>query len=865
MENQIVPNCFPTVETSYRLAIIGEAPGAEEVVARTPFVGAAGRLLSALLSRCGIMRSACFVGNICQHRPMNNDISTFEWGGEEIQSGLERLKADLETFRPTCILLLGATALRAFTGEHRSIEDWRGSVFAAAEISPGTKCIASYRPADCLRMSELTPLLNFDLRRARSDADFPDLRLPERSFELSLSADEIIARLDAIEPNTLVSFDIEGGLDSLSCLSISTDPGSGFIIPFEASVGTSKWDIDTEVRIWAAVKKLMERSDVPKVLQNSLYDCFVLGYSYGIHVSNVAEDTMLKHWELYCELPKSLGLQASLYTREPYYKSERKADTLQRFWTYCCKDSAITLEICQKLDGALTAPAKSHYRFNVNMLRPLLYTELRGISYDEAAASDLREKTKREMYLLQHRLNKHAGCELSVQSETEVLALFKEIGCQKRLKDACTTVMLMPQCALKPYIYAARRLQVLCQSGFPFDDARNGEAAVLLNHHLNVDSNKQMCDFLYRKLALPVQYKPRTTSPTADVLAMLRLYKKTDNPICKLVLQVRALATAMETLAIKADEDHRVRCGYNVVGTVTGRLTCYKSPTGSGYNLQTVTKKQRHLFKADPDMWMFQCDLSGADGWTVAAHCQRLGDPTMMDDYLFGLKPANIIALMYEGMKVNGMSREQLKVEGKKVDKDGWLYFACKRVQHGSNYGMGKITMSDVILKDSYKYLGEPTVVPSSTCEQLQRLYYMRYPGVLAWHRWMVQQLKATRSLTSGSGHTHHFFGRSDDHDTLKSALADEPQQNTTYATNRAILNLWLDPENRSGSRLIVEPLHQVHDALIGQFPKKRTDWAVEKIRGWFNEPLTIAGQSLVIPFEGNYGDSWGNLNVGTI
>lgn len=64
--------------------------------------------------------------------------------------------------------------------------------------------------------------------------------------------------------------------------------------------------------------RLMSRWDVPKVLQNALYDTIVLAYGYDIHVSNVAEDTMLKGWEVYCELPKGLSCQASIYTREPH-------------------------------------------------------------------------------------------------------------------------------------------------------------------------------------------------------------------------------------------------------------------------------------------------------------------------------------------------------------------------------------------------------------------------------------------------------------------------------------------------------------------------------------------------------------------
>jgi hypothetical protein len=106
-------------------------------------------------------------------------------------------------------------------------------------------------------------------------------------------------------------------------------------------------------------------------------------------------------------------------------------------------------------------------------------------------------------------------------------------------------------------------------------------------------------------------------------------------------------------------------------------------------------------------------------------------------------------------------------------------------------------------------------------------------------------------------------------------ACAEEPQNNTTYATKLAIKRLWNDPDNwvhglgtatnQNKTRLKILPLITVHDSLNGQFRKEDTTWAVGKIKQWFNNPLQVAGQEIVIPFEGAYGTSWGNLKEGTI
>src|ERR1051326_247880 len=109
-----VPNVFPKVQMPYKIAIIGEAPGEEEALQGKPFVGYSGKELDRFLSRFGILRDACFVGNICQIRPQANKIAGFSWDGTEIQQGLNQLTRDLSQLHPNICLLLGGSALHAF-------------------------------------------------------------------------------------------------------------------------------------------------------------------------------------------------------------------------------------------------------------------------------------------------------------------------------------------------------------------------------------------------------------------------------------------------------------------------------------------------------------------------------------------------------------------------------------------------------------------------------------------------------------------------------------------------------------------------------------------------------------------------------
>lgn len=338
-----VPNLFPRItNTQYKIAVIGEAPGVDEVDQAKPFVGYSGQELDRLLSRFSILRDACFLGNVSQYRPEKNQITNFEWEGVEIQSGLTQLKSDLSKVKPNICLLLGATALHAFKSNEplkkrktkegykfvypNPISRWRGSFFTSIPSSPlpGVKCIASYHPAACLRNYEWTPVLMFDIKRCLEEATFPELIPPQRTLKYNLSLEETLYELQQIiDKKPLVATDIEGRIGSMSCISFATSSSYAFIVPFSKIDGSSYWSLDEEVIIWRYLAKVLCDPRIPKVLQNGAYDRFVLQYGYQLVVKGVTEGTDLKHWEIYSELKKSLAFMASIYTREPYWKEMR--------------------------------------------------------------------------------------------------------------------------------------------------------------------------------------------------------------------------------------------------------------------------------------------------------------------------------------------------------------------------------------------------------------------------------------------------------------------------------------------------------------------------------------------------------------
>jgi DNA polymerase len=906
----LVPNYFPKHPGDSRLAIIGEAPGADEDKIGIPFMGASGRFLNSLLASVGINRDMCFLGNVSQVRPRGNDIALMDWSGTEIQSGLAQLRKDLNSFNPNLVVLLGNVPLKAaldpdtihplFPGKFKhSVSSYRGSVFIVSNLnSPfyGYKCIPTYHPTYAIRDYSVTPIIKLDLGRAAKERLTSTYSPPTRTrwIPRNTECSLLLSRLhNLISRPRAIALDIEGGIGTMSCISFAVGPSDSFIIPFTNAFGGSYWSLEDEIAIWSALRAVLLDPRVPKILQNSLYDRFVLQYSYHTPMVNVSDDTMLKHWELYCELEKGLGFQTSIYTTEPYYKNDRKSSDLETHLRYCCTDSLVTYEISSVLDKQLLQFPQSlaHYRFNVDLLRPMLYMELRGIKYDSALAKQRRDKLITETFELQAQLDELAGVGIPekiayhdlVAKAANALVKKKFAPSIKHLSELADLSIIYAGTDSFPapdYAVSISREPITTDSnGISILSARQrGMFSTYTKTCLNIKS-PDFKDYLYVKKSLPIQLDKKKNVPTTDYEALLKLYKKTGSLECKLAIEISARRTHSQMLAIHADNDGRIRCGYNAVGTETGRVTCYTSPTGSGYNLQTIPECDRDLFIADDDHWFFQCDLSGADGWTVAARLASLGERTMLDDYLFGLKPAKILCYMlrHGAGSLDGKTRDEIAHLTDEVKKTDWDYFACKIGQHGTSYLMAERTLSDNIFAQSEGAVYVPPTLTQEmirscdragkpypmTCADLQKLFKRRYRIVL-WHNWMRTNLERKAAFVSACGQRRVFFGRRDD--LLGQALAHEPQVNTTYATNRAVLNLWNDPENRRpNGGLYIEPLHQVHDALCGQFSKDRTTWAISRIRSYFSNILRIGNVDVTIPFEGAYGTSWGCLKQGKI
>jgi len=132
-----------------QLMFVGEAPGADEDAQGEPFVGAAGQLLTRIITATGLKRSDVYIANILKCRPDTPGQSSGNRKPttEEMQTCIPYLHEQIDLIRPRVIVALGATAVEGLLGKTVGIMKLRGhwQTYRGAPLMP------TFHPAYLLR------------------------------------------------------------------------------------------------------------------------------------------------------------------------------------------------------------------------------------------------------------------------------------------------------------------------------------------------------------------------------------------------------------------------------------------------------------------------------------------------------------------------------------------------------------------------------------------------------------------------------------------------------------------------------------------------------------------------------------------
>lgn len=628
----------PTGPTNARIMIVGEAPGEQEVLRREPFVGASGQELNRMLHDAGIMRSECFLTNVCRERPPNNDIEEWipktkskrtpdmievngKWIKPVVADGLRMLESEISLVQPNLIIAFGNTPLWALTG-HSGIKSWRGSLL---QSTSGIKVLPAYHPAYILRDWSARQITVQDLRRAKKQSETKEMPRTDNVFIIRPSFQAVMAQLadywvDVSSKPTPLSVDIETRAGHIACLGIAREKTEAICIPFMCTENEDGyWSLEEEVSIVAALKRLLCHPNAVVIGQNFIYDSQYIYRHWGF-VPSFSRDTMLGHHAQFVGLPKGLDYLSSMYCEHHvYWKDEGKTwdknTGEEQLWAYNCKDCVITYEVDEAIQASVDKLGlREQHDFQQAMFWPVLEAMIRGVRVDE--------KRRQEF-----------GLELS-----------SEIAAREQW----------------------------------FID--------VLGHPLNPKSPLQMRRLFYEDLKQKEIFNRKTGTITLNDEALQKIGAREPllRPLVRRIAEFRSLGVFLSTfVGARLDQDSRLRCSYNIAGTETFRFSSSQNAFDSGLNLQNIPKggsvqesdpdalqlpNVRKLFIPDPGYTFFDCDLDRADLQVVVWEA---------DD-------AELKSMLHAGVDIHEENAKLLGV--KRQLAKSWV--------HGTNYGGGARTMA---------------------------------------------------------------------------------------------------------------------------------------------------------------------------
>jgi DNA polymerase len=139
-----------------KIVFIGEAPGRTEDQRGEPFVGSAGKKLTAMLERNGILRQSVYITNVVKCRPPNNRVPT----ESERLACREYLEAEIEAINPKIICVLGNTASNSVLGQAEITKNHGQTIEKG-----GRMYFLTFHPAAIIYNQELGTLMEHDIQK----------------------------------------------------------------------------------------------------------------------------------------------------------------------------------------------------------------------------------------------------------------------------------------------------------------------------------------------------------------------------------------------------------------------------------------------------------------------------------------------------------------------------------------------------------------------------------------------------------------------------------------------------------------------------------------------------------------------------
>lgn len=566
MNTAVVASIVAKGPRDAKIVIVGEAPGADEIRKGIPFVGQSGKELDKMLVDAGIDPASCYFTNVVMTRPPDNDIDVWvqrpsdknlgpakrttkgknvtpehwvpyrDWLVEpHVAEDARRLVEDLREINPNVIICLGNTPFWALCkeGMHGKVGTWRGSTLLADQIE--AKVVPCYHPAFILRQWQHRRITVQDFRRAKAASATKELESPGWDFTIAPTFDQACAWL------TGLLYKLEQGPVRMTCdVEVSQKKvicvGIGTSAKRAISIPFLKgykfyFEGDQRHVVIRLMQKVLMHPNAQVINQNIGYDTQFLVNDFLIY-PRIAGDTMIAQNVLFPGTPMNLAYQASMYCSQ------------YRYW---------------KDDGKFWKLKEIHN-----------WEQLWFYNCEDCARTF--EVDERQQQALERR---------GLVKQYEFL--------QKRIHR-----LIMKAMFRGVRVNLAAKARMLRELAYVFEMAQN-RVNKLTSRRLDVSSPKQLQDFFYNEMKLPVQFsqpkKGEKPAPTcdADALVVLARLEPLVAEVVKNINLCRSYIAAIKVCKSATDPDGRWRCSYSLGLVETYRLSSSENPYDRGLNLMNIS------------------------------------------------------------------------------------------------------------------------------------------------------------------------------------------------------------------------------------------------------------------------------------
>jgi uracil-DNA glycosylase family 4 len=411
------------------LVIIGEGPGATEVMRGEPFVGPSGHLLNRVLGHCGVERRHTYVTNatLCLP-PKSDDTKKWQIVNEAAACCRPRLERELaqiqgdtngdgqEVLPP--IVLVGKQAALTVLGKTYKT-DMMGSYHYVSIGERSFECIPSIHPAAILHGADQGKSsdhqvyqLLFDLGKAASLARGEEELFTQDVEIESTHVDRALALLQRFKQHVEALL-AAGGPVYVACDTETRDDGvrlkqSRGANAYHAALtaigfATTEWGLSVNWDICGdtaqdIVAWVLAHEGVVKVFHNAVYDIPVLE-KHGFPVNGRVEDTMFAHHNAFPGIPHKLQRVATQFMLVPPWKTEFREGT----------GETVDLLLYNSLDTLSTA----------RIVKPILFF----VKKNKAERTYDMDKKMCEVAMRMHQV----GVPLDRERNAELLAYFTPI------------------------------------------------------------------------------------------------------------------------------------------------------------------------------------------------------------------------------------------------------------------------------------------------------------------------------------------------------------------------------------------------------------------------------------------------------